>query len=575
MTSSSSAKTLDHSDSDLAVALRGCRDGFVGIGVFSGMANVLMLTGPIFMLQVYDRVLTSRSHETLLALLFLVAGLYIFLAIFDFIRSRVAARLGTYLDRLVNRRLFSIWTQQAVMKRHGVMIQPLQDFQQLRQFLSGNGVIALFDLPWVPVYLALIFFLHWTLGLVALAGAILAVGLAVLNDRATSKYLDQANGVNVRSNNVALAAQRNSEVLGAMGMERGLYRTWRKGQELASNLHLTANDRGAGFASGTKSLRMFLQSLMLGVGALLAIEQIVTPGVMIAASIIMGRALAPIDQTVGNWKGITTARQAYKRLRDLFDVLGSEESRTDLPEPQGAISAIDVRLSHPEASRPILDGLRFSVSPGQAVGVIGPSASGKSSLARLLVGVWRPSSGEVRLDGATFDQLDRERIGRWIGYLPQDVELFSGTVKENIARFQREIDDASVVDAAQVAGVHEMILKLPEGYETQIGDDGAVLSGGQRQRIGLARAYFGNPKLIVLDEPNASLDHEGDIALKRAIESAKRNGQTVFVMAHRPSAIAAVDLILMIKDGRQVAFGPKDEVLKNVTENQRAMAHSR
>jgi len=567
----SSLTSTGHS-SDLAAAVRGCRDGFVGIGIFSGMANVLMLTGPLFMLQVYDRVLTSRSHETLLALIFLVAGLYIFLAIFDFIRSRVAARLGTYLDRLVNRRLFSIWTQQAALKRQGVSIQPLQDFQQVRQFLSGNGVMALFDLPWVPVYLAFIFFLHWTLGLVAFAGAILAVGLAVLNDRATSKHLEKANGANVRSNNVALAAQRNAEVLGAMGMEQGLYQTWREGQEVASKLHLTANDRGAGFTSGTKSLRMFLQSLMLGVGALLAIEQIVTPGVMIAASIIMGRALAPIDQTVGNWKGITTARQAYKRLLGLFDVLAPEAVKTDLPEPQGAVSVMDVRLSHPETSRLILDGLRFAVSPGQAVGVIGPSASGKSSLARLLVGVWRPSAGEVRLDGATFDQWDREKVGRWIGYLPQDVELFSGTVKDNIARFQREADDASVVNAAQMAGVHEMILKLPNGYETQIGEDGAILSGGQRQRIGLARAFFGNPKLIVLDEPNASLDNEGDLALKRAIEGAKQSGQTVFVMAHRPSAIAAVDLILMIKDGRQVAFGPKDEVLKHVTENQRALA---
>ncbi len=553
-------------------AIDGARDGFVGMGVFSAIANLLMLTGPLFMLQVYDRVLASRSHETLMALLFLVAGLYVFLGIFDFIRSRIATRLGTYLDRLTNRRLFSIWTQQETLKRQGVIVQPLQDFQQVKQFLSGNGVIALFDLPWVPAYLALIFFMHWTLGLVALVGIVLAVTLAMLNDRATSKHLERANGANVQSNQVALAAQRNADVLSAMGMEQNLYERWRAGQSVASAFHLTANDRGAGFASSTKALRLFLQSLMLGVGALLAIEQIVTPGVMIAASIIMGRALAPVDQTVGNWRGIVTARQAYKRLRKLFSALSPDAETTQLPDPMGAVAVNDARLAKPKTSGFILDGLRFSVSPGQAVGVIGPSASGKSCLARLLVGIWYPTSGEVRLDGATFDQWAKGDLGRWIGYLPQDVELFSGTVKENIGRFQRDVDDAEVVNAAMVAGVHEMILKLPEGYETQIGEDGAVLSGGQRQRIGLARAFFGNPKLIVLDEPNANLDNEGDLALTKAIEHAKSNGQTIFVMAHRPSAIVAVDLILMMREGRQVAFGSKDEVLKNVTENKRSVA---
>lgn len=553
-------------------AIRGARDGFIGIGVFSAVANLLMLTGPLFMLQVYDRVLTSRSHETLMALLFLVAGLYVFLGVFDYLRSRIAARLGAYLERLTNRRLFSIWTRQEALKRQGARVQPLQDFQQVKQFLSGNGVIALFDLPWVPAYLALIFFLHWTLGLVALVGVVLAVALALLNDRATSKHLERANGANAQSTQVALAAQRNADVLSAMGMEQSLYERWRVGQGVAAGLHMTANDRGAWFTSGTKSFRLFLQSLMLGVGALLAIEQIITPGVMIAASIIMGRALAPVDQTVGNWRGITTAHQAYKRLRSLFSALAPEAVKTQLPDPEGAVAVIDARLRHPKTSGFILDGLRFSVLPGQAVGVIGPSASGKSCLARLLVGIWYPTSGEVRLDGATFDQWDREDIGRWIGYLPQDVELFAGTVKENIARFQKKVDDAFVVETAKIAGVHEMVLKLPDGYETQIGEDGAVLSGGQRQRIGLARAFFGNPKLIVLDEPNANLDNEGDLALTKAIEYAKSNGQTIFVMAHRPSAIVAVDLILMMRDGRQVAFGPKDEVLKNVTENRRSVA---
>ncbi len=559
-------------DTLFAKSVRGARDGFVGIGVFSAVANLLMLTGPLFMLQVYDRVLTSRSHETLTALLLLVAGLYVFLGIFDLIRSRIASRLGAYLDRLTNRRLFSIWTQQESLKRQGVLVQPLQDFQQVKQFLSGNGVIALFDLPWVPAYLALIFFMHWMLGLVALAGVILAVTLAVLNDRATSRHLESANGTNVKSNQVALAAQRNADVLSAMGMENNLYERWQEGQRQAAGLQLKANDRGSWFASGTKSLRLFLQSLMLGVGALLAIEQTITPGVMIAASIIMGRALAPVDQTVGNWRGITTAHQAYKRLHGLFSALAPESAKTQLPDPEGGMTVTDVRLAKPGTSGFILDGLRFSVSPGEAVGVIGPSASGKSCLARLLVGIWYPTSGEVRLDGATFDQWDREELGRWIGYLPQNVELFSGTVKENIGRFQKSVDDALVVQAAKTAGVHEMILKLPDGYETQIGEDGAVLSGGQRQRIGLARAFFGDPKLIVLDEPNANLDNEGDIALTQAIEHAKSNAQTIIVMAHRPSAIVAVDYILMMRDGRQVAYGSKNEVLKNVTESNRPVA---
>ncbi len=565
-----SEKMIEGNATDLVISFRNCRNGFLGIAIFSCIINVLMLSGPLFMLQVYDRVLTSKSIETLFVLIALVFVLYVFLALFEFIRTRVSHRIGDDIHRYLAERLFGIWINHAAFLRKGIVVNPLRDAQTLKSFASGSLIMAVFDLPWVPAYLALIFLLHWSLGLVACAGMLVSIGLALLNDRATSKNLENANRTALQAATIAQEANRNAEVLMAMGMQKGLFSRWSKAEGKSQELHRTAADRGSIFSVSTKSIRLFVQSAMLAVGALLAIEQIITPGVMIASSIIMGRALAPIDQLISGWKNLVSTAQAFKRLRALFSSTEPDAERTELPEPKGVVEVNDVRLANSQKpSGWILDGLQLTAHGGQAIGVIGPSASGKSSLARLLTGIWLPDAGEIRMDGATFNQWGSDALGKWIGYLPQEVELFSGSVKENISRFSSEADDEAVILAAHQADAHAMILELPNGYDTQIGENGTLISGGQKQRIGLARAFFGTPCLIVLDEPNSNLDHEGEQALQHAIKMAKEKGQIVFVMAHRPSAIAEVDFLLMLRNGRQVAFGPKEEVLKSVLENNR------
>ena len=558
--------------SEVGAALKACGGSFVMVGLFSLIINLLVLASPLYMMQVYDRVLSSRSYPTLAALTVLVVGLLLFMGLLELIRSRVLVRVGARIDHALNARLFESLMCRALVQTGadggpGGGAGPLRDLKSLREFLSGQGPFAFFDAPWVPIFLAVIFLMHPLLGAVAAAGALLLFLIALLNELRTRTPLARAARQAGHSEDLAAAGQRNAEVLKAMGMVPGVLRNWQDQHREALHHQGVASDRAGSLGALTKAVRLILQAAILGTGAALVIQQAITPGVMIAASIIMARALSPVEQAIGNWRGFVGARAAYRRLSDLLGRFPARAEPMRLPGAKTALTVDHVIAGAPGGSRPIVSGLRFELKAGEALGVIGSSASGKSSLARLLVGVWPTLSGAVRLDGIALDQWHPGDLGRQIGYLPQDVELFAGSVSENIARFAAEPDPAAILAAAKAAGIHEMIARLPDGYNSQIGEAGALLSGGQRQRLGLARALYGDPFLVVLDEPNANLDADGDVALSQAITGMRNRGQIVVVMTHRPSAIEAVDKLLIMQDGRQRAFGPRDQVLQSETLN--------
>ncbi|MGB6228710.1 MAG: type I secretion system permease/ATPase [Litorimonas sp.] len=546
------------------------RSAFIGVGIFSFFVNLLMLTGPVYMLQVYDRVLMSRSMSTLIFISVAMLLLYFFMGLFDFWRSRVLVRVADEFEAAMTDRTFLSWIRQSPRGGEAARSQPLSDVSMIRQFLSGPTPGAFFDLPWAPLFILLIFFLHWTLGVLAVIGSAIIFVSAWISSRRTEKPLMESLKLRRAEQDFAGLTQRNAEAIQAMGMAGNVRERWSRYNVEGAKETVSAADRSGGAGAFTKAFRMFLQSAMLGAGGALAIQQIISPGAMIAGSIILGRALAPVQTLIGQWRHVGQARDAYERLNAFLEDDMDRPRPTQLPEPTGTISVEALTAGPPGATRAVLNGIDFSLRPGQALGVVGPSASGKSTLARLLVGVWMPQRGSVRLDGATYDQWDRDFVGRHIGYLPQTVELFDGTISDNIARFDSAKTDEAVIAAARKAGVHDLILRLPDGYETQVGVGRTVLSGGQTQRIGLARALYADPVLIVLDEPNANLDHEGDQALTRAIAGARKRGAVVVVMAHRPSAIAAVDKLLSLRDGRQHAFGPKDEVLAKLREEAQA-----
>ncbi len=559
-------------------ALRQARRAFLAVALFSIVANVLLLTGPLYMLQIYDRVMASGSVPTLVAISLLAMGLYAMLGVFNFLRSRVMSRVGAWLDEHLGEDALRLWIVRHSAAPAGSPIlseqKPLSDLALLRTYIASPAFLALFDLPWFPFYLLILFIFHPYLGYLALAGAALVLMLALLNMHLTGNAT-VASGLHER--NATLFAEqccRNAEAVMAMGMLENLQRYWRRLHRHALHHGQRASDRSEVISNLTKSSRMFIQSGLLGLGAWLALKGEISPGAIIAGSIIGGRALAPIDQAIAGWMHTLRAHQAYKRLHKLMGLVrdAPQDRAPSLPEPKGHLVVRKVSKLAPDGSldsdgqpRVILDDVNFTLSPGDGLGVIGPSAAGKTTLARLLTGVWLPDSGTVRLDGATFDQWDMLQLGRHIGYLPQSHELIAGTVAQNIARFDPDAADEDIIAAAQLAGVHEMILRLPDGYATHIGQHGARLSSGQRQRIALARAVFGMPRLVVLDEPNANLDSEGDRALTRTVERLREAGSVVVVMTHRPSAIAAVDLILMLDGGRQVDFGPKTEILRKYT----------
>jgi len=534
--------------------------------IFSCAVNILMLTGPLFMLQVYDRVLASGSEATLLALVILIAGLFAAMGLLDFVRGRILARAGARIQTRLDPRVFSASLQRALSPRERT--QPnvaLRDLESIQQFLSSSGPFAFFDVPWVPVYLAAIFVLHWMLGVFATGAAVIVCAIALVNAWRTGGLEAEARRATAVSEKRSESLRGEAETLRALGMGKRVLAGWQQERKAGLTAQITYSDRAGGYQALTKTLRMFLQSAVLGLGAWLAIRGETTAGAMIAASILMGRALAPIDQIIGHWKGFTRARAAKNNLRAMLKATPEPAPKMALPQARGHLTLDAVSATAPGLRVPLLRSITLSVAPGEALGIIGASASGKSTLARVIAGIWPPIGGDVCLDGARLDQLDAEVLGAQIGYLPQDIGLFSGTVGDNIARFDPDADPNDIVKAATRSGAHAMILALPNGYATEIGEGGAALSGGQRQRIGLARALYGDPVLLVLDEPNAHLDAPGEQAVISAIENAKENGCSVIVMAHRPSAIALCDRLMVLKDGQTSDYGPRDEVLQRAT----------
>ncbi|MBB4304240.1 PrtD family type I secretion system ABC transporter [Rhodobium orientis] len=540
------------------------RKALVGVGVFSMVINILMLTGPLFMLQIYDRVLTSHSVPTLLAFSVLVVTLYGFLGILEFIRQRVLVRIGHRFDEQAGQTAFETYIEAPLIAGpRGEVVQPIRDIDQVRQFFSGPAITALFDMPWMPVYLSLIFIFHPVLGLVALGGALFLFAIALATDFSTRKALAEANKMTGKRLTFAEAGRRNAEVVRGMGMRGALAKVWGEVNDGYVRAYSNAVDRTSGYSVVTKVFRLFLQSLILAVGAWLAILNEITPGTMIAASIIMTRALQPIEQAVTNWRGLIQGRQAFRRLKQTLTILPDAE-RTRLEPPRERVTVENLAVVPPGAQKPTVANVGFELRAGTALGVIGPSGSGKSTLARALVGVWPPARGSVRLDGAPFDQWREDDIGRNIGYLPQDVELFAGTVADNISRFDPERTSEAVIAASRLAGLHDLVVRLPEGYDTEVGEGAAVLSAGQRQRLALARALYRDPFLVVLDEPNSNLDGDGEAALTHAIRTVKERSGIVVIVAHRAGAVVAVDRLLVIEEGQQTAIGPRDEILGKI-----------
>jgi ATP-binding cassette subfamily C exporter for protease/lipase/ATP-binding cassette subfamily C protein EexD len=536
------------------------RPYFLYAGLFSLAINLLLLAPPLYMLQVFDRVLTSRSRETLLVLTAAAAGALVLMASLEVLRSRLLAAAGSALDRRLGPRVIEGLLAQAARLSGTAYQSGLRDVAALRNFLGGSGVITLFDAPWLPLFLAIIFVFHPLLGAIAAAGAMLMALSAYLNEKLTRQGLERAQVEARRAGRFIDSSLRNAEVVAALGMLPAVTGRWSALNDGALAEQLRAGRRGARLAGCTRFTRQAIQVAMLAAGAFLVIAQDASAGVMIAVTILLGRALAPVEQLVAGWRSLVEARAAWRRLAELLGEHPQAQPATELPEPSGALELEQAAFAFKAGQRPILRGVSFALAPGEALGIVGPSASGKSTLARLLVGVWRPVSGTVRLDGAPVAAWPRQQLGCHVGYLPQDVELFGGTVAENIARLG-EPDSAAVVRAAQRAQAHELILRLPNGYDTDIGEGGQALSPGQRQRIGLARALYGTPRLVVLDEPNANLDHEGEQALVRALQGLKEARVTVVIIAHRPSLLRGVDRMLVLRDGAMEAFGARPDIM--------------
>jgi ATP-binding cassette, subfamily C, type I secretion system permease/ATPase len=555
--------------SELAGALAACRGAFYGTALISGMSNILMLTGAMFMLEIYDRVLPSRSMPTLVGLLVLAATLFAALGVLDAIRGRILVRIGGSLDETLSGRVYD--SLMRLPLKVGALsdgTQPLRDLDSIRSYLSGLGPVALFDLPWIPLYLAICFAFHPLIGVTALAGAIILIVLTLLTEilmRAPTKAATEAAVVR---NVLAEASRRNAEALVAMGMASRIATRWSEANRQYMRSQQEASDLGGGLGAISKVLRMMLQAGVLAVGAYLVIHQEASAGIIIAGSILSARALAPVDLAIANWKGFVAARQSWYRLNKLLTVSPAQLAPMQLQAPVQRLTVESISVSPPGILKIVVQDISFELNAGQGLGVIGPSGSGKSSLVRALVGVWQPVRGNVRLDGAALNQWSPDALGHHVGYLPQDVELLAGTVAENIARFEPEPDTEAVITAAKAVGVHELIVRLPSGYDTPIGEQGSALSAGQAQRIALARALYRNPFLVVLDEPNSNLDSEGEEALTQAILGIRERNGIVVVVAHRPSAIAGVDRLLMMSQGRAQAIGPKDEVLSKVLQRQ-------
>ena len=552
------------SNPQLNEALGACRGGFLAVVAFSLGINVLMLTAPLFMLQVFDRVLSSRSTDTLVMLM-LVAGFALMaLAALDAIRATVLIRLSTWLDARISGSVLAGSVLATLRNATDPSVQALRDLATFRTFLSGPGIFPVMDAPWTPIFLGVIFMLHPLLGWLSLAGASVLFALALTNELATRNLLAASSVASFKALNRAEAAVRNADVIEAMGMMPQLVRRWHRQNAESLDLQARASSRSTSITSASKFLRLVLQIGILGVGAWLVIESELTPGAMIAAFILMGRALAPVEQAIGSWKQMVAARGAYQRMKRQLDETPVRGLGMPLPAPSGHVSVEGLSFVFPGASEPILRNVNFELHAGEALGLIGPTAVGKTTLARLMIGNLAPRTGHVRLDGMDVAEWDSDDMGRHVGYLPQDIELFSGTVRENIARMADGEPDA-VIAAARIAGMHEMVLGMAQGYDTEIGEGGTALSGGQRQRIGLACAVYGDPRFVVLDEPNANLDGAGEAALSDAIDTLKERGATIVVIAHRPSVLRQVDKVVVLRDGTVDKFGPREQVIPGVS----------
>ncbi|MFW7340151.1 type I secretion system permease/ATPase [Pollutimonas sp. H1-120] len=545
---------------ELGVALYRFRNIFYSLAAFSCVINILGLTPALYMLQVYDRVLTSANQTTLLMLTLLVVGLYLLSALLEFARSQVLIRVGNRFDMLLNQRIFTASFERNLRRAGGNPAQAVQDLTNLRQFMTGNALIAFFDAPWTPVYIAVTFMVHPLLGFITLGGSLILIVLAYITNAITHRPLAEANQASISAAAFANNHLRNAEVIEAMGMLPGLRARWFGQHSRVLSLQTQASDRNARISTASRFVRITLQSIVLGVGALLVIDGSITAGMMIVCSILMGKALGPVEQAISAWRQMLNTRQAYARLDEILKEAPQRGNTLTLPAPKGHIRLENVFAGAPGGQTAILKGLSFDIPAGDAVGVIGPSAAGKSTLARVLVGIWPSRAGTVRLDGADVYLWNKDELGPHIGYLPQDIELFEGSIAENIARFGA-VNDERVIEAAQRAGVHDMILRLPQGYDTRLGTDGASLSGGQKQRIALARAMYGDPALLVLDEPNSNLDERGEAALMQAIADMKRRGSTVVLITHRMSVLNTMDKLLMMREGNLAMYGPRDDVL--------------
>ncbi len=554
--------------SELRRSLRASWRLFASSFIFSMFVNALMLTGPIYMLQVYDRVIGSRSRETLFALTILVAFLYLMMGILDYARGRVMARAGARFQALLDYRVFSAVLQQAGLAAGRLGPNTgLRDLESVQRLFSSPALFAVFDVPWTPIFLLGIFIFHPWLGYLAVGGGVLLVFITFLNQIMTKRAVAAANMATAQADQFADAARAEAELVQSLGMRNAMFDRWLRFRARSLDQTILSSDLTGTFSSATKTLRLFLQSAMLGLGAYLVLRNELTAGAMIAGSILLGRALAPIEMAIGQWPLVQRAHTGWKRLSELLEKSPQERPRTPLPPPRAILDVQQLTVIPPGEKHAALRMMTFRLEPGMALGVIGPSGAGKSTLARALTGVWPPAGGKIRLDGAATDQYDPDVLGSYMGYLPQRVTLFDGTIAENIARMSVSPDAEKVVAAAKLAGAHDMILHLPDGYDTRVSPMGGRLSGGQIQRVGLARALYGDPVILVLDEPNSNLDSIGSDALNNAIRDLKKRGKSVIIMAHRPAAIAECDLLLVIEDGMRRAFGPRDEVLKAQVQN--------
>ncbi|WP_426199088.1 type I secretion system permease/ATPase [Pseudomonas sp. DC3200b2] len=554
--------TLDPRN-DIDAALLRYRRVFWALAIFSGVINLLVLVPSLYMMQVYDRVLTSRNETTLLMLTLIAMGLFMLSGVIEWLRGQVMIRMSAGIDATLAQRLFDAAFTRSLRKQDSNPAQVFGDLTQVRQFITGQGLLAMLDAPWLPVFMVIAFLFHPWFGFLSLGVALVLIALALWGELSTRPSLAQANGLSMKANLYVNSSLHNAEVIQAMGMLPALRKRWSWLQQGMISAQAVASDRGARISAMTKFVRVAAQSLSLGLGALLVLEGQISGGMMIAMSLLLGRALAPVEIAIGSWKQFVGARQSYRRLSDLLAEEPETVAPMALPAPTGALKVERLLAAPPGAKDPIIKGVDFQLAKGEILAVIGPSASGKSTLARALVGIWPAMEGAVRLDGAPLDQWAPEALGPHLGYLPQDIELFDGSVAENIARFG-ELDSEPIIQAARHAGIHEMILRFPQGYDTVLGPGGQGLSGGQKQRIGLARALYGQPALIVLDEPNSNLDEAGEQALVQALRALKNAGSTVIMITHRPSVLGVVDKILVLNDGRQQLFGSRDQVLKAV-----------